>query len=787
MKKKLLLAMLMIAIFACLFAISISAETPNMYIEFGARFPGSNEYITVYTENAESTGNPKIDFANKKFYSDVDFTKEVDMSTATGIDFSVAKTYVNGVEGKAPTRMTAPSSPFVNCTEVKWFLAGMPTVSYNGGFFKGWSGLKYFDFGNATAINDNTFEGCGFEELVIPATITKLASRSFANNANLKSVVFEGATELAGNACAFADCTALESVVLGNVSYIGKGTFSGCTALASIELPSTVTEIRESAFSGCTALTTVDLSGVTNMVSIGKFAFSGCTSLSKIISSGVGQDGAVIIPEGVTHIYQEAFYNCDSIKYLSLPSTITYLGPSICRDSSGLEFVDFNENPNNINLDNWGHFSGCSGLKAVSLPDNIQIINNRFMTSCTSLQAVYLPKNLVQMNTNGNGQGPFCFDKNMYFVQEPFEVRDENGNFLGDSFVMPAKPEVYYMPKTLTSAGGNASSGTWFRDCAGLNTTIVMPEVFVNSTVVQMFRETASANNIKNVVYLGNMESIAWSERNHHINFIFANPKDTDISSVTFSAFYNNLNNDCYFYFCSTGYKYTMSVAQDKIAGTKEENSYCHIVDPSKSETTKPDCVTNSFEATYCFCGADIAKTEIEGSALGHSHTVYLDLVYESFMKDGYYSYKCERCEDVNNETKAYALFACLGYSSPENGGNGLAITFTVNKDAVSKYEAKKGKISYGAFAVAKNKLGTGDVLKADGTPIDYAIKAEVSKEFTGFDLRITGFNTTEQKAILLALGAYVIYGDKISYLQDGTPLENEKYAFISYNDLPNS
>ncbi|MBO5439684.1 MAG: leucine-rich repeat domain-containing protein [Clostridia bacterium] len=756
MKKKLLLAMLMIAIFACLFAISISAEAPALYVEFAVKLEGSQDYTTVYVENTEG-GNPRVNLTYD-FYSDVEFTKTVDKASIVAMDFSGAVHYGNEKD-YVDRFTTADASVFPKCEEIKWFSRKFTSIPSN--LFNNWTQLKRFDFGCATVVDYNLLSNTGVESIVIPASVTELKNGVFKNCTSLKTVKIEGA-----------------------VTKMGSDEFNGCTSLVTVDLGQTTT-LGESAFKGCTSLTTVNIPANSPLQTIGKFAFSGCSAF-KTMSNG-GQEGAVILPEGLTSIYQEAFYNCDSIKYLSLPSTITYLGPSICRDSSGLEFVDFNDNPNNINLDNWGHFSGCSGLKAVSLPDNIQIINNRFMTSCTSLQAVYLPKNLVQMNTNGNGQGPFCFDKNMYFVQEPFEVRDENGNFLGDSFVMPAKPEVYYMPKTLTSAGGNASSGTWFRDCAGLNTTIVMPEVFVNSTVVQMFRETASANNIKNVVYLGNMESIAWSERNHHINFIFANPKDTDISSVTFSAFYNNLNNDCYFYFCSTGYKYTMSVAQDKIAGTKEENSYCHIVDPSKSETTKPDCVTNSFEATYCFCGADIAKTEIEGSALGHSHTVYLDLVYESFMKDGYYSYKCERCEDVNNETKAYALFACLGYSSPENGGNGLAITFTVNKDAVSKYEAKKGEISYGAFAVAKNKLGTGDVLKADGTPIDYAIKAEVSKEFTGFDLRITGFNTTEQKAILLALGAYVISGDKISYLQDGTPLENEKYAFISYNDLPNS
>ena len=260
MKKKILLFIALLSIMACFFAIGISAETPTNYIEFGARFPGSDEYITVYTQNAENTSHPRIDFANCKFYSDVDFTQEVDMSTVTGIDFSVSKTYANGVQGIAPNRMVKPKEAFVNCTEVKWFTQdGAMDYTTPSSLFKDWSSLKTFDFGNLKKLGDNSFEGCGFEELVIPSTITHLYSRTFAKNAKLTSVKFEGPTELAGNACAFAECTALESVELGNVSYIGTGTFSGCTALASIKLPSNVTEIKNSAFSGCTALTTVDI------------------------------------------------------------------------------------------------------------------------------------------------------------------------------------------------------------------------------------------------------------------------------------------------------------------------------------------------------------------------------------------------------------------------------------------------------------------------------------------------------------------------------------------------
>ncbi|MBQ7225662.1 MAG: leucine-rich repeat domain-containing protein, partial [Clostridia bacterium] len=468
MKKKILLMLTIVAVLMCLFAIAVSAETPAMYIEFGARFPGSADYITVYTENAENSGNPKIDFANKKFYSDVDFTQEVDMSTATGIDFSVAKTYANGVEGNAPTRMQKPSSPFVNCTEVKWFLAGMPTVSYNGAFFKGWTGLKYFDFGNATAIADNTFENCGFEELVIPATITKLASRSFANNKNLKSVVFEGATELAGNAYAFADCTALESVVLGNVTYIGKGTFSGCTALPSIELPSTVTDIRDSAFNGCAALTSINIpSLVTNigssafrscvaltevtlpsgLTSLGKAAFYQCTELVSVYNlenTGVTWLGEtflgctklsyVRLPKGLVTLESNGdgtFYNCKALTTVGdFPSTLTYIGKKSFANSGLSGVLDLSVCTSLTKFEG-STFAYCNISKAI-LPSSITDLGDHTFVHCKNLEEIVGLENINVNELKGNLIEGITKVQALWLPMNPSDGMLEVGNLLWD-------------------------------------------------------------------------------------------------------------------------------------------------------------------------------------------------------------------------------------------------------------------------------------------------------------------------------------------------------------------
>ena len=110
---------------------------------------------------------------------------------------------------------------------------------------------------------------------------------------------------------------------------------------------------------------------------------------------------------------------------------------------------------------------------------------------------------------------------------------------------------------------------------------------------------------------------------------------------------------------------------------------------------------------------------------------------------------------------------------------------------AIKEYAEVTGKtLKYGVFAVLQSKLGDNDVFADDGTVADGVINAEITNyEFVAFELKITGF-TDEQKDTKLAMGAYVaVTGGETteySYMQVGTPNANEKYCFISYNDIVN-
>ena len=86
-------------------------------------------------------------------------------------------------------------------------------------------------------------------------------------------------------ACAFADCTNLETISLPNVTYIGNNAFDNCTNLETISLPN-VTEIRYEAFNNCARLKEVRISDRGPQLTIGAKAFNKCRRLTGLLVDG---------------------------------------------------------------------------------------------------------------------------------------------------------------------------------------------------------------------------------------------------------------------------------------------------------------------------------------------------------------------------------------------------------------------------------------------------------------------------------------------------------------------
>lgn len=133
---------------------------------------------------------------------------------------------------------------------------------------------------------------------------------------NLKVAIFITGTHhtdttFAGNkhitAVKFDSCVA--TITGGSMS----GSFSFCTQLSKVIIPSTVTSIGDCAFLGCTALKEIKIPP--SVTSIGFRAFEGCSSLTKIK-----------IPSSVTSIGWRAFRECPSLTEISIPLAVKSIG-----------------------------------------------------------------------------------------------------------------------------------------------------------------------------------------------------------------------------------------------------------------------------------------------------------------------------------------------------------------------------------------------------------------------------------------------------------------------------
>lgn len=92
-----------------------------------------------------------------------------------------------------------------------------------------------------------------------------------------------------------------------------NGSFSFCTSLREVIIPSTVTLIGDCAFLGCTQLH--DIKIPESVTSFGFRAFEGCSSLAHIK-----------IPSSVKSIGWRCFKECQSLSEISIPPSVTSIG-----------------------------------------------------------------------------------------------------------------------------------------------------------------------------------------------------------------------------------------------------------------------------------------------------------------------------------------------------------------------------------------------------------------------------------------------------------------------------
>ena len=120
---------------------------------------------------------------------------------------------------------------------------------------------------------------------------------------------------------------------------------------SEVNIPEGVTSLGEDCFYNCPSLTSISIPvGVT---SLGRYCFQRCYSLTSIT-----------IPEGVTSLEPFCFKDCSSLTSITLPEGVTSLGDDCFAYCRALTSITIPESVNSIRM---SCFSDCSSLTLVTV------------------------------------------------------------------------------------------------------------------------------------------------------------------------------------------------------------------------------------------------------------------------------------------------------------------------------------------------------------------------------------------------------------------------------------
>jgi len=411
--------------------------------------------------------------------------------------------------------------------------------------------LTFEENSQLTSIGQNAFRGArSLTSISIPAGVTSIGNSLFRDARSLTSIsIPAGVTTIGQNA--FQGATSLTSITIpAGVTSIGSNAFQGATSLTDItvvpsntiykdisgvlfnfsgttliqypggnttrtsyEIPDSVTTIGSSAFQFTNLISITIPAGVTTignnafrdsnlesiifapnsqLTSIGQYAFNSATRLVSIS-----------IPEGVTILEIELFYNATSLTSVTIPTSVTTIGnnafyrtlslTSINVDSDNPNYSDNNGVLFNKNKTTLIQYTLGSPLTEYIIPAIVTSITTNAFTGSVNLTSIQVDSD----NPNYSDNNGVLFNKNKTtLLQYPLGnsrteyIIPEGVTSIGqEAFIYAISLTSIIIPEGVTSIGQEAF-------VYAISLTSISIPASVTSIGLEAFQDTTSLTHI---------------------------------------------------------------------------------------------------------------------------------------------------------------------------------------------------------------------------------------------------------------------------------------------------
>ena len=104
----------------------------------------------------------------------------------------------------------------------------------------------------------------------------------------------------------------------------------------------------------------------------------------------------VELPQGLSYIGANAFYDSPDLDEVKIPSTVTKIKQSAFSGCTGLTKIELPPQLEEVDYDS---FYGCSRLTEITIPSSVKIIRGSAFENCTSLESVTLSEGIGEIGT----------------------------------------------------------------------------------------------------------------------------------------------------------------------------------------------------------------------------------------------------------------------------------------------------------------------------------------------------------------------------------------------------